>query len=223
MAVMSVVPRPLTKRQNGAPGVRWTDFGSCTCTGGCLFLLDNLCCFGSGPLPLASGLSPEVWQLPGGPGSLAHALPTNCPFCHGREIKDAGCHLLTPRPPAVRGEYSHCAGLPRPEATHAVAFFFRTLDLKSPVLQQVLERQNEVLCVLTQKIVTTQKCVISEHVQIEDKCGGMMGIQTKTVQVRTGGAEARATGRGHSGLSRSSRGPWSGSSLGGAFIHQDSV
>lgn len=60
------------------------------------------------------------------------------------------------------------------------------------MLQQVLERQNEVLCVLTQKIVTTQKCVISEHVQIEDKCGGMMGIQTKTVQVRTGRAEARA-------------------------------
>ncbi|KAM7121142.1 gasdermin-E isoform 1-T2 [Molossus nigricans] len=59
----------------------------------------------------------------------------------------------------------------------------RTINLKSPVLQQVLERQNEVLCVLTQKIVTTQKCVISEHVQVEDKCGGMVGIQTKTVQV----------------------------------------
>lgn len=51
------------------------------------------------------------------------------------------------------------------------------------MLQQVLERRNEVLCVLTQKIVTTQKCVISEHVQTEEKCGGMVGIQTKTVQV----------------------------------------
>ncbi|XP_069852177.1 gasdermin-E isoform X2 [Dipodomys merriami] len=59
----------------------------------------------------------------------------------------------------------------------------RKLNLKDPVLQQVLERRNEVLCVLTQKIVTTQKCVISEHVQIEEKCGGMVGIQTKTVQV----------------------------------------
>ncbi|XP_068406112.1 gasdermin-E isoform X2 [Eschrichtius robustus] len=59
----------------------------------------------------------------------------------------------------------------------------RTINLKNPVLQQVLERKNEVLCVLTQKIVTTQKCVISEHVQIEEKCGGMVGIQTKTVQV----------------------------------------
>ncbi|KAG8514755.1 Gasdermin-E, partial [Galemys pyrenaicus] len=59
----------------------------------------------------------------------------------------------------------------------------RKINLKNPVLQQVLERKNEVLCVLTQRIVTTQKCVISEHVQIEEKCGGMVGIQTKTVQV----------------------------------------
>lgn len=51
------------------------------------------------------------------------------------------------------------------------------------MLQQVLERRNEVLCVLTQKIVTTQKCIISEHVQTEEKCGGMVGIQTKIVQV----------------------------------------
>lgn len=62
-------------------------------------------------------------------------------------------------------------------------FFFRTVNLENPVLQQVLERRNEVLCVLTQKIVTTQKCVISEHVQMEEKCGGMVGIQTKIVQV----------------------------------------
>ncbi|KFO31515.1 gasdermin-E isoform X1 [Fukomys damarensis] len=59
----------------------------------------------------------------------------------------------------------------------------RTINLKNPILHQVLERRNEVLCVLTQKIVTTQKCVISEHVQIEEKCGGMVGIQTKIVQV----------------------------------------
>ncbi|XP_004418969.1 PREDICTED: non-syndromic hearing impairment protein 5 [Ceratotherium simum simum] len=59
----------------------------------------------------------------------------------------------------------------------------RTINLKNPVLQQVLESENEVLCVLTQKIVTTQKCVISEHVQIEEQYGGMMGIKTKTMQV----------------------------------------
>ncbi|XP_062956930.1 gasdermin-E [Cynocephalus volans] len=59
----------------------------------------------------------------------------------------------------------------------------RTINLKNLVLQQVLERRSEVLCILTQKIVTTQKCVISEHVQVEERCGGMLGIQTKTVQV----------------------------------------
>lgn len=59
----------------------------------------------------------------------------------------------------------------------------RRINLKSPLLQQVLERRNEVLCVLTQKIVTTQKCVISERVQIQEKFGGMVGVQTKTVQV----------------------------------------
>lgn len=52
------------------------------------------------------------------------------------------------------------------------------------MLQQVLKRKNEVLCVLTQKIVTTQQCVIWEHVQVEEQCGGVVGIQTKVVQVR---------------------------------------
>ncbi|XP_015444959.1 gasdermin-E isoform X3 [Pteropus alecto] len=42
----------------------------------------------------------------------------------------------------------------------------RTINLKNPVLQQVLERKNEVLCVLIQKIATTQKCVISERIQV---------------------------------------------------------
>lgn len=55
------------------------------------------------------------------------------------------------------------------------------------MLQQVLEGRNEVLCVLTQKITTVQKCVISEHTQVEEKCGGIVGIQTKTVQVRAAG------------------------------------
>ncbi|XP_076977648.1 gasdermin-E [Tamandua tetradactyla] len=59
----------------------------------------------------------------------------------------------------------------------------RTINLKNPVLRQMLERGNEVLCVLMQKIVTTQKCVISEHIQVEEKCGGMVGLQTKTLQV----------------------------------------
>ncbi|XP_072507053.1 gasdermin-E [Notamacropus eugenii] len=59
----------------------------------------------------------------------------------------------------------------------------KKINLKSPLLQQILERKNEVLCILIQKIVTTQKCVISEHVQIEEKCGGMVGLKTKRVKV----------------------------------------
>lgn len=90
------------------------------------------------------------------------------------------CLLLT-RQPGKKQQFP----LHPPPRGHSLAFsFFRTINLKNLVLQQVLERKNEVLCVLTQKIVTTQKCVISEHVQIEEKCGGMVGIQTKTVQVR---------------------------------------
>ena len=132
------------------------------------------------PFLPASSLSPETWQLPGG---LARVwfLPflTNCPLYHCWEINDAGCHLFTSQPSAVRGAKIQAAST---SWGHSRAFFFfRTIDLKNPVLQQVLERKNEVLCVLTQKIVTTQKCVISEHVQME-KCG-VVGIQLKTVQV----------------------------------------
>lgn len=77
------------------------------------------------------------------------------------------------------------------------------------MLQQVLERKNEVLCVLTQKIVTTRTCVISEHVQIEEKCGGMVGIQTKTCRCAPSGWRCRV--RGHGGLGQ---GPlWVGSSF----------
>lgn len=82
----------------------------------------------------------------------------------------------------------------------------------------MLERRNEVLCVLTEKIVTTQKCVVSEHVQVEEKCGGMVGIRTKTVQVwvcpRLGPQLL---------LWLQLLGPRSGSSLGGVFVHQDFV
>lgn len=91
---------------------------------------------------------------------------------------------FTPRPPPLRHE-----------ATHRHFSFFRTINLKNPVLQQVLERRNEVLCVLIQKIATTQKCVISEHIQVEEKCGGIVGIQTKTVQVQA----PRGRGAGLSG------------------------
>lgn len=46
-----------------------------------------------------------------------------------------------------------------------------------------MAKRSEVLCVLTQRIMTTQKCVISEHIQVEETCGGALGTHTKTVQV----------------------------------------
>ncbi|XP_028926176.1 gasdermin-E [Ornithorhynchus anatinus] len=63
---------------------------------------------------------------------------------------------------------------------HAVG---RTINLKNSLLQQVLEGKNEVLCILTKKIVMMQSCLMSEHIQIEEKCGGAMGFKTKIVRV----------------------------------------
>ncbi|XP_019364145.1 PREDICTED: non-syndromic hearing impairment protein 5 isoform X2 [Gavialis gangeticus] len=59
----------------------------------------------------------------------------------------------------------------------------RTMNLNNTLLQQVLERKHEVLCVLTEKIVTTKKCLISEHIQTEEKIGGIAGFSTKVVKV----------------------------------------
>ncbi|NWY41975.1 GSDME protein, partial [Sylvia atricapilla] len=59
----------------------------------------------------------------------------------------------------------------------------RTIDLNSSLLQQVIERKREVLCILREKIITTQRCTISERIQTEEKVGGVMGCTAKTVQV----------------------------------------
>ncbi|KAM6411842.1 gasdermin-E isoform 1-T3 [Pluvialis apricaria] len=59
----------------------------------------------------------------------------------------------------------------------------RTINLNSSLLQQVIERKHEVLCILTEKIITTQKCTISEHIQTEEKISGAIGCSTKTVKV----------------------------------------
>ncbi|XP_058040130.1 gasdermin-E isoform X3 [Ahaetulla prasina] len=47
----------------------------------------------------------------------------------------------------------------------------------------MLERKNDVLCILIEKILTTQKCLISEHIQKEEKLAGMVGISTKIIKV----------------------------------------
>uniref|UniRef100_A0A8C8S4E2 Gasdermin E n=1 Tax=Pelusios castaneus TaxID=367368 RepID=A0A8C8S4E2_9SAUR len=59
----------------------------------------------------------------------------------------------------------------------------RTINLNNNLLQQVLGRKHEVLCILTEKIVTTQKCWISEHIQTEEKYGSVAGFGTKVVKV----------------------------------------
>ncbi|XP_061852773.1 gasdermin-E [Colius striatus] len=59
----------------------------------------------------------------------------------------------------------------------------RTINLNNNLLQQVMERKREVLCILREKIITTQKCTISEHVQTEGKISGVIGCSTKTVKV----------------------------------------
>ncbi|XP_054672086.1 gasdermin-E isoform X1 [Grus americana] len=59
----------------------------------------------------------------------------------------------------------------------------RAINLNSSLLQQVIERKREVLCILREKIITTQKCTISEHIQTEEKVSGVMGCSRKTVKV----------------------------------------
>lgn len=40
------------------------------------------------------------------------------------------------------------------------------------------------LCILREKIVTTQKCTISEHIQTEEKVSGVIGCSRKTIKVK---------------------------------------
>ncbi|KAJ6666567.1 hypothetical protein lerEdw1_020290 [Lerista edwardsae] len=59
----------------------------------------------------------------------------------------------------------------------------RIINLNHTLLQQVLERKHEVLCIMTQRIVTTQKCLISEYVETEEKIAGIVGLSTKIIKV----------------------------------------
>ncbi|NWW88516.1 GSDME protein, partial [Rhynochetos jubatus] len=59
----------------------------------------------------------------------------------------------------------------------------RTINLNSSLLQQIIERKREVLCILREKIITTQKCTISEHIQTEEKISGVVGCSAKIVKV----------------------------------------
>ncbi|XP_008591692.1 PREDICTED: non-syndromic hearing impairment protein 5 [Galeopterus variegatus] len=99
-------------------------------------------------------------------------LPSSCPQTHSCFSQTVPNYTLC----LMRAHFLQ-------EPHHPMVPLLGTINLKNPVLQQVLERRSDVLCILTQKIVTTQKCVISEHMQVEERCGGMLGVQTKTVQV----------------------------------------
>ncbi|XP_058040128.1 gasdermin-E isoform X1 [Ahaetulla prasina] len=59
----------------------------------------------------------------------------------------------------------------------------RSINVRTSLLEQMLERKNDVLCILIEKILTTQKCLISEHIQKEEKLAGMVGISTKIIKV----------------------------------------
>ncbi|XP_030057917.1 gasdermin-E [Microcaecilia unicolor] len=59
----------------------------------------------------------------------------------------------------------------------------RTINMKHPLVQQMLGRRNETLCILKEKIITTQKCVLLEHIQKEGKQGGVAGMKTPVVKV----------------------------------------
>ncbi|NXU56534.1 GSDME protein, partial [Turnix velox] len=62
----------------------------------------------------------------------------------------------------------------------------RTINLSSSLLQQVIERKHEVLCILREKIITTQKCTIAEHIQTEEKISGVIACGRKTIKVSVG-------------------------------------
>ncbi|XP_041104937.1 gasdermin-E-like [Polyodon spathula] len=59
----------------------------------------------------------------------------------------------------------------------------RVINMDHPFVQQTRERPNEVFGVLKEKIITTQKCLISEQVQEEGQCGSMLGLRAKRIKV----------------------------------------
>ncbi|XP_058867472.1 gasdermin Eb isoform X2 [Acipenser ruthenus] len=59
----------------------------------------------------------------------------------------------------------------------------RVINMDHPFVQQTRERPNEVFGVLKEKVITTQKCLISEQVQEEGQCGSMLGLRAKRIKV----------------------------------------
>ncbi|KAM5157174.1 gasdermin-E [Mantella aurantiaca] len=59
----------------------------------------------------------------------------------------------------------------------------RKIDLCHPFIQQLHGNKHDLLCIVKEKIITTQKCVISEHTQREETFGGKLGFHAKRVKV----------------------------------------
>ncbi|CAH2282649.1 Hypothetical predicted protein [Pelobates cultripes] len=59
----------------------------------------------------------------------------------------------------------------------------RRIEMQHPFISQLHENRNDVLCVLKEKIVTTQTCVMTEHTQAGEAVGGHIGIKGKVVKV----------------------------------------
>ncbi|XP_029444984.1 gasdermin-E isoform X2 [Rhinatrema bivittatum] len=59
----------------------------------------------------------------------------------------------------------------------------RMINLNHPLLQQMLTNRHETLCILKEKIITTQNCVLLEHTQTEEKLEGAIGLKSKVIKV----------------------------------------
>ncbi|XP_044148625.1 gasdermin-E [Bufo gargarizans] len=57
----------------------------------------------------------------------------------------------------------------------------RKINLHHPFIQQLHENKSDILCVLKEKIITTQKCVISQQTQMQETC--RLGAKGKTLKV----------------------------------------
>ncbi|XP_043923488.1 gasdermin-E [Protopterus annectens] len=58
----------------------------------------------------------------------------------------------------------------------------RKINVNHPLVQQTREHGNEVLCIVREKILTTQKCSISEHDE-GTSCSGMLGFNKPSIKV----------------------------------------
>lgn len=59
---------------------------------------------------------------------------------------------------------------------------FRVVDMSHSLIQQIKEKQKQVLCIVKERIVTTQPCSVIEEVQQGGQCGGSLSPKISKVQ-----------------------------------------